>query len=137
MAAKTRKKQPVKTGRPLKEVDPKQVETLASIQCTLTEMAAVLDCSVRTLQRRFGAVIERGREGGRASLKRLQWKAAAEGNTRMLIWLGKQHLGQTEKFTQAIRQDVHHTYDLTILSDDELEILEKLAEKATATTTVH
>jgi hypothetical protein len=30
-------------------------------------------------------------------LRRLQWKLARAGNATMLIWLGKQWLGQTDK----------------------------------------
>ncbi len=31
------------------------------------------------------------------SLRRKQWRAAEEGNTTMLVWLGKQYLGQKDK----------------------------------------
>ena len=34
---------------------------------------------------------------GKASLRRRQYKLAEEGNPTMLIWLGKQWLGQSEK----------------------------------------
>ena len=34
--------------------------------------------------------------GRKLSIKRMQWKAAQEGNTAILIWLGKQELGQRE-----------------------------------------
>ena len=50
-----------------------------------------------TLQRNFGAAIKRGREHGKQSLKRMQFKAAEEGNAALLIWLGKQYLGQKDK----------------------------------------
>jgi AraC-like DNA-binding protein len=75
----------------------------------MAEMAAVLNCSPDTLQRRFAAVIEKGRERGKSSLKRAQWKKAVdEGNPTMLIWLGKQHLGQTDK-TQVDQQSITDT----------------------------
>jgi len=34
---------------------------------------------------------------GKMSIRRLQFEKAKEGNTTMLIWLGKQYLGQTDK----------------------------------------
>jgi hypothetical protein len=40
-----------------------------------------------------------GREEGKASLRRMQWRAA-ERSTAMLIWLGKQYLGQTGKLSK-------------------------------------
>ena len=41
--------------------------------------------------------IENGRANGRQTLRRLQWQAANEGNSTMLVWLGKQLLGQRDK----------------------------------------
>jgi AraC-like DNA-binding protein len=83
-------------ARPQKLIDVKQVEELAAIDCTYEEMAAVLDCSTKTLKRRFGDLINKGRETGKASLRRAQHKAAMGGNATMMIWLGKQRLGQTD-----------------------------------------
>lgn len=85
-------------GRPRKEIDPNQVLELAKIDCTFSEIAAVLGCSEKTLQRRFVHIIENGREQGKMSLRRAQFKKAVEdGNPTMLIWLGKQRLDQKEK----------------------------------------
>lgn len=84
-------------ARPRKKVDLKQLETLASIGLSTQEMAAVLDCSKDTLERRFMKAIEKGRQKYKASLKRKQYELAMKGNPTMLIWLGKQALGQTDK----------------------------------------
>lgn len=40
---------------------------------------------------------DQGRHEGKSSLRRLQWKAAQKGNSAMLVWLGKQMLGQKDK----------------------------------------
>lgn len=84
-------------ARPKKVIDPEQVKALAGIGCTMIEIASVMKCSVDTLENRFSDVIKEGRETGRMSLRRMQWEAAKKGNTVMLIWLGKQLLGQKEK----------------------------------------
>jgi AraC-like DNA-binding protein len=83
-------------ARPKKVVDAEQVRQLAAIQCSVEEIGAVVGCSPDTLQRRFAAVIKEGRENGKSSLKKAQFKAALAGNTSMLIWLGKVVLGQKE-----------------------------------------
>jgi hypothetical protein len=83
-------------ARPRATVDLKQIDALASIQCTLPEMAAVLGCSKRTLLRRFKKQIAAGRKKGRASVRRAQWKLLQAGNATMAIWLGKQLLGQRD-----------------------------------------
>jgi hypothetical protein len=84
-------------ARPKLKIDESQVEQLAAINCSLDEMGAVLNCSADTLGRRFADAIKRGRERGRMSLKRKQYELAMGGNVTMLIWLGKQLLGQTDK----------------------------------------
>ncbi len=46
--------------------------------------------------------IEAGRENGRATLRRYQWQTAQAGNPALLIWLGKQILGQRDKIDNTI-----------------------------------
>lgn len=88
-----------KRGRPKKYVDLELVEKLAHIQCTYAEIASTLGVSVDTLQRtqNFAATYKRGAEGGRKSLRRMQFESANRGNVAMQIWLGKQYLLQTDK----------------------------------------
>ena len=108
-------KTPVKIGRPRAKIDPDAVLALARIHCTQAEIAAVLGCSVDTLARRFADTIKKGQDEGKASLRRMQYKAASDGNPTMLIWLGKQLLGQHEP-TQEFR-------DLSGMTDADLEVL--------------
>ena len=81
----------------------------------MTEIAAVVGCSVDTLERRFAETIKLGQEKGKTSLRRWQYLAAEKGNTAMLIWLGKQHLGQKDR--QEIEQTVKGI-EIKIDSDD-------------------
>lgn len=83
-------------ARPLKEIDADLVEKLASVGCTVEEVALVCDCSRDTLERRFAANIAKGRAEGRTSLRKLQWDSARSGNVTMQIFLGKVVLGQRE-----------------------------------------
>ena len=94
-----------KGGRPRFDFSDKLplVRKLASIQCTDEEIAAGLGCSQDTLARGrkrepdLDAAILEGRANGRMSLRRAQYRKAMEGNPAMLIWLGKQVLGQRER----------------------------------------
>jgi AraC-like DNA-binding protein len=77
------------------------VESLASIGCTLEEIAGVLGVSKRTLQRReqeetFRKALSKGRALGRVSIRRAQWKSMMGGNGKASIRLGKKMLGQRE-----------------------------------------
>ena len=85
-------------GRPKKEIDYILAEKLANIMCTQEEIATMFDCDVRTLQRdeEFCRVFKKGKENGKMSLRRIQWKLS-EKNTAMAIWLGKQYLGQKDR----------------------------------------
>lgn len=100
-----------------------QIRQLATIGCTDMEIAAVLHISVETLQRRrkdypaFAAAMEDGRGRCKATLRRLQWQGAHAGNPTMLIWLGKQMLGQTDKLT------IRKIRDWSDLGDEELAVL--------------
>lgn len=82
--------------RPKKEVDEQLIYRLAKIHCTMEEISAITKVSVNTLERRFGGIIKEAKEHGRASLRRYQYLLAKKGNLGMLIWLGKQLLGQRE-----------------------------------------
>ena len=92
-------------GRPrliLNEKGKQMLETLAGMMCTDEEMAAVLECTVETLQSEsnketFLECKKKGQNKGKASLRRLQFKAAEKGNTAILIFLGKQWLKQTDQ----------------------------------------
>lgn len=83
-----------------KEINPEQVQKLAAIGCTDVEIGEIIGCSHDTLTRRFKDELITGRANGKASLRRKQYEQALSGNVAMLIWLGKQYLGQTDK--QAI-----------------------------------
>jgi hypothetical protein len=66
-------------------------------------MALCLGVSHDTLARRkqsdpeFSELIEHGRANGRMSLRRRQFEKAMAGSDTMLIWLGKNLLGQRDK----------------------------------------
>ena len=87
-------------GRPKKQpkYDYALVEDLAGIFCNQEEIAAILDISIRKAQQdeEFMRYFKKGTENAKQSIKRAQFKSAVNGNTTMLIWLGKQYLGQRE-----------------------------------------
>jgi len=91
--------------KPLLEPDERtlrQIKSLAAMQCTQEEAAASLGVSTRTFKTFIGkhedvrAAWEDGREMGKVSVRRAQFKMAQEV-PQMAIWWGKQHLNQTDK----------------------------------------
>ena len=89
-----------------KEINFEQLKAMCRIQCTAVECAAVFGIDDNTLDRRikeagyagFGEFYKKYSHEGKTSLRRAQWKAATEQlNPTMLVWMGKQMLGQKDK----------------------------------------
>jgi hypothetical protein len=85
-------------GRGLRKkvVVPQDVYSLAQIGATDREIAQWFDVDEDTLRYNFSSVIAKGREDLKHNLRRAQIKVALSGNPTMLIWLGRQILGQNE-----------------------------------------
>lgn len=98
-------------ARPKKIVDVELIKNLASIMCTVEEIASMVGVSVDTLERRFADVIKQGKSNGKASLRRLQWKIAQSGNASMAIFLGKQYLNQADKLDFTEEKNFEFTSD--------------------------
>jgi len=95
-----------KVGRPRAEIDRRQALSLAFIQCSDIEIAMVMGVSQDTLHGYLSDELDQERERGRNSLRRVQYQQAVEqGNTTMLIWLGKQYLGQADKVEAKNQND--------------------------------
>ena len=90
-------------GRPKFQIDYNIVEKLGSIMCTEKEIASILGCDERTLQRNkeFCRIYKKSLDKGKMSLRRTQWKLA-EKNASMAIFLGKNYLGQKDVVEQNI-----------------------------------
>lgn len=84
-------------ARPPKDVDEPTLMKLASLGLTTAEIAAVLGVHVRTLENNFAAEMAEGKQMCKASVRRKQFELAMAGNPTMLIWLGKQILGQKDQ----------------------------------------
>lgn len=105
--AKTKDKKPKRgRGRPKIEVPQNSVEELAARGCTVEEIAGILGVGRNTIDRNFGEQVTRGRNRLAEQLRGKQVDMALKGNVPLLIWLGKQYLGQRDKAEQTIREEV-------------------------------
>ena len=103
-------------GRPKREFTPdeiKLVETLAGMGCTFDEIAGCLRCSVDTVRDRihdentdFSEAHKKGQADLKISLRRAQIRLAKKGNASMLIWLGKNLLGQKNEGKSQVDHDL-------------------------------
>ena len=69
----------------------------------------------------FQRIIDEARASGRATLRRLQWQRANGGSDTMLIWLGKQMLGQKDK-VETEATNTHHVSGAFVLIGHVIDI---------------
>ncbi len=86
-----------------------QVRELASIGCTQSELGRVFGLSQSQISRRlakepYRSAWEGGRAEGDMSLRRKQHELAMSGDRVMLIWLGKNRLGQADKVESSVEE---------------------------------
>jgi hypothetical protein len=95
-------------SKPMTDKEFEQLVNMIRVLCTAEEICGILGISEDTLGRRieerqiegarnFAELYKKHSGEGKASLRRAQWKAAQDGNPTMLVWLGKQMLGQRDK----------------------------------------
>jgi hypothetical protein len=77
-------------------VDPEDIEKLAKLWCSWEEMSDFFGVPANTLKYNFSEIVAKGRSETKQGLRRAQLKLALGGNATMLIWLGKNILGQQE-----------------------------------------
>jgi hypothetical protein len=117
-----------KGGRPPFEFDDNEFEKLKSmvrIQCTQAEICGIYGVDDMTLNRAlkrrgepgFSEFYKKHQDEGKASLRRAQWKAAQDGNPTMLVWLGKNNLGQTDRVD--VNADVNGSITFTTIIEKE------------------
>ena len=85
-------------GRRQAAIDLEALEKLAAMLCTHEEAAGYFDIARETFtrklrQKRYRDAWERGQQKGRISIRRKQFQKNTDA---MLIWLGKQYLGQRD-----------------------------------------
>lgn len=127
-ANKPKVKTKSKGTKPLKELPWDVINELAALHCTPGEIHAFLNKTDQTIHYNtldqhtkrnfnmsFGQYITTVHDASaKPKLRKLQWKAAEKGNATLLIWLGKQYLGQVD------RQEIEQTnYNMpTLVIDD-------------------
>ncbi len=116
-------------------IDLDELEKLAAMHCTEAEVAAWFSSPGATLTQQaiskklqrepFKSAWSSGWVKGSISLRRKQKQMADAGDKTMLIWLGKQWLGQRDK--QDVEMSgkeggaIRHEHDYSNLSDAELD----------------
>jgi len=122
-----------KLGRPRFEFTPKvleQIEKLASVMCTLSEIGDIIGCSHDTIQRNQEAkeAIKRGVANAKNTIRKTQFDIATKLNSSiMAMWLGKVYLGQTDKIQNTDDNVPLPIYDI-VEHEEPKEVIELKVE---------
>jgi hypothetical protein len=84
------------TNKSKRVISPQDVEILAQTFATYKDMAEYFGVKENTFRDHFRESVTKGRANTKMSLRQWQLAAAKSGNVTMLIWLGKNILGQTD-----------------------------------------
>ena len=120
--------------RPLADIDWVDVEELAKAGCLGTEIAASYGIDPDTLYRRcetdlnmgFSKFLHQKRASGDRLLRKAQYELALEKDKAMLIWLGKQRLGQSEKNENVIKNPCGENFRTETINPDLMSKEERL-----------
>jgi hypothetical protein len=88
-------------GENKKIIDPKEVFKLASIGMKNSEISEWFGIDDSTLSYNFKQEITKGKLNLNQSLRQAQIRLALSGNATMLIWLGRNILGQSDSPTDS------------------------------------
>ena len=108
-------KRKARPGRPRLRIKRGDIHKLATYGMSNEGIADVLGCSADTLTRNYADPLKKGRGEMRKSLRAAQmrlalaWPAQA-GTSTMLIWLGKQVLGQKDQVDFGGEIELKHSW---------------------------
>lgn len=126
-----------KMGKPQLVIDWVKVEKLASIYCPVSDIAGIMGVSynglARGCKRKFKKTIEdwahEKRGNTRAAVRNRQIQLALAGDKTMLIWLGKQMLGQSDRNRMSISGDANGApVSIHVQKIEQMSQEERLAE---------
>lgn len=117
-----------KGGRPESVIDWDQLDKLCQMHCTQEEMAAFLQVTVDTIDstikkrynKSFSEYYNEKAALGKISLRRAQLQKALKGDNTMMIWLGKNYLGQTDKSELEMKYKAEIIHRVEASSNEEL-----------------
>ena len=102
-------------ARPKKyNINTDEIEKLASFGCTNIEIASFFGCDESLIRKSYSEFLIKGRQRGKRRLRQMQWKAAQNGSVPMLIWLGKQVLGQSDSPLDS-SDDICEGFELNVI----------------------
>ena len=117
MPKKAKKKPVKKVGRPKRKFTQEQIakiEECAFHGCQTETIATLTGIPASTLRDNFRGFLDKKRAERKLELRKAQDKQASEGNSALLIFLGKNELGQVDKKEHEITASIESTKPLNL-----------------------
>jgi hypothetical protein len=88
-----------------KKLDEKQLYLLAQSLLPIESIARIMSCNPDLIYTRYADLLQKGRDDRKHSLVQAMWhQALYEKDTKMMIWLSKQHLGYRDVMPEEATQ---------------------------------
>lgn len=110
-------KDKTKVGRPKLNIDGEKISKWISYGATVREIADAENCSEDHIHTIFRDNITKGKAQRNIRLRKAQFELAWGGNCSMLIWLGKQYLGQKDTPDPA-KESLPTGFDIQLIDSD-------------------
>lgn len=99
------------SGKPRKDIDLDLLFKLSKTILPVGTIANILGCSQDAIEDNYREILDRGRNERRHTLVQAMWyKGLYERDTKMLIWLSKQHLGYRDNQPETSPQVNYNVY---------------------------
>ena len=116
-----------RVGRPEKEMDWRLLDSILQYGASLIDCSELLEMSEDSIQRKIkeesGQTFSEYRESKkskiRMKLRQKQYEMAMNGNVALLIWLGKNELGQKDKLENDIKIGESSGVHISIIKDEQ------------------
>ena len=105
----------IRRTRPPKEVDVEKLKEFLEINLPVKRIAHYFNCTPETLYNKFGDLIVESNVAYEVKLRQAQMRAALAGNPTMLIWLGKQYLGQRDMNDVTVKTETPSVSDIKFI----------------------
>lgn len=108
------------------KINKEALEALARLQCGLHEFACAFGVQHPLISNRiqelydmtFSQFIEYYGAAGHTGLRRAMWRKALKGDTKMQIFLAKNHLGMAEKVESQFSNSGEHPFKIIVETVD-------------------
>ena len=106
-----------KVGRPKLNIDGEKISKWISYGATVREIADVENCSEDHIHTVFRDKLTKGKAERNIRLRKAQFELGLGGNCSMLIWLGKQYLGQKDT-PDLTKENLPTGFDVQLIDSD-------------------